>query len=165
MTALGSIPHPLQVRCHIKRKFTPEEDARLTQIVAHCGESNWRGIAAQLGGRNFRQCRERWKNYLAPNLSKDAWTKSEDELLVAKYGELGSRWSAIAKFFPSRTDVNCKNRWVVLASRANTPKRVRGKRGKEQQEQSDGELWPWHGMELQQAYEDEDAFRSEFTFN
>jgi hypothetical protein len=156
----------------MKHKFSPEEDARLTEVVGRCGESNWKSIASQLGGRNFRQCRERWKNYLAPNLSKEAWTQSEDELLVAKYEELGSRWSVIAKFFPSRTDVNCKNRWVALTSHFHAPKRVRGQRGQEAEpkpeKQADGDLWSWNEVELQQAYEEQDAFdafRPDFTFN
>ena len=112
---------------HSKRKFTPEEDEKLAFIVSQCGESNWKRIAEQMGTRNCRQCRERWKNYLCPNVCKEPWTQEEDELLQEKYKELGSQWSVIAKFFPSRTDVNIKNRWVVLTNHTVQEKRVRRK--------------------------------------
>ncbi|OHT05614.1 hypothetical protein TRFO_26560 [Tritrichomonas foetus] len=114
---------------HSKHKFTPEEDERLTMIVTKCGESNWKRIAEQMGTRNCRQCRERWKNYLSPSVCKDPWTAQEDELLQEKYKEYGSQWSLIAKFFPSRTDVNLKNRWVVLTNHTVQEKRVRRKAG------------------------------------
>ena len=61
-----------------------------------------------------RQCRERWKNYLAPGIQKDKWSPEEDALLVQKVKELGTMWSKMVPFFPGRTDVNLKNRWVTL---------------------------------------------------
>jgi hypothetical protein len=144
----------------VKHKFTAEEDDRLTQIVARCGESNWKGIALLLGGRTCRQCRERWKNYLDPNLRKDAWTAQEDERLLAQYQELGSQWSLIAKHFPSRTDVACKNRWVVLTSHSDPPKRVRqrGRKGRELGEGQDQSFWTYTELELRQACEEADGF-------
>jgi hypothetical protein len=113
-----------------KRKFSTEEDERLTQIVQQFGESNWKQVASKLGTRNFRQCRERWKNYLSPTICKDPWAPEEDRLLQEKYNELGSQWCVIAKFFPSRTDVSLKNRWVVLTSHTQTEPRIRRKSGK-----------------------------------
>lgn len=110
---------------HSKRKFTPEEDERLIQIVSQYGESSWKRIADHMANRNCRQCRERWKNYLAPSVCKEPWTEDEDNLLQKKYAELGSQWSLIAKFFPKRTDVNLKNRWVVLTNHTTQEKRVR----------------------------------------
>lgn len=112
---------------HSKRKFSQEEDEKLAFIVSRYGESNWKRIAEQMGTRNCRQCRERWKNYLCPNVCKEPWTQEEDELLQKKYKELGSQWSVIAKFFPSRTDVNIKNRWVALTNHTVQEKRVRRK--------------------------------------
>jgi hypothetical protein len=146
------------VRLHSKHKFTAEEDARLAAIVARQGESNWKRIAAQLGGRNCRQCRERWKNYLDPNLSKAPWTVQEDALLLAMYREHGSRWTVIAKEFPARTDVNCKNRWVVLTSHGDPPKRSRTKPVKVQPKDTDPDTWIWNDVEARQSYEDAEPF-------
>jgi hypothetical protein len=126
-TPLYSAPPKLPGTC--KRKFTTEEDERLTLIVNQLGESNWKLVSAHMGDRDCRQCRERWKNYLAPTVCKDPWTPEEDRLLEEKYAELGSQWSLLARFFPSRTDVNLKNRWVVLAGRTAVAPRVR-RRGK-----------------------------------
>lgn len=108
-----------------KKKFTPEEDARLKMIVEQLGESNWKRVADQMGTRNYRQCRERWKNYLCPNVCRDPWSPEEDILLQQKYSEYGSQWSVIAKFFQNRTDVGLKNRWVVLTAHTDQTKRVR----------------------------------------
>jgi hypothetical protein len=155
-------------RAHVKHKFTADEDERLTDIVTRYGESNWKNIAAQLGGRTCRQCRERWKNYLDPNLNKDPWTAAEDELLIAQYAALGSQWSLIAKHFPFRTDVACKNRWVVLTSHTDQPKRVRGKGQRQPEKDADSDTWGWGELEVRQAYEDADEFagyEAGFTFN
>jgi hypothetical protein len=100
-----------------KHKFTPSEDERLVDLVGRLGESDWQNIARLLGGRSRRQCRERWKNYLAPNIKKDPWSPEEDCLLEEKVRELGSQWSLIARFFPLRTDVSIKNHWAVLVHR------------------------------------------------
>jgi hypothetical protein len=122
-----AVPAKSAVAFSSKRKFSPDEDERLTQIVQQCGASNWKQIASKLGSRNFRQCRERWKNYLSPTICKDPWTPDEDLLLQEKYDELGSQWCVIAKFFPSRTDVSLKNRWVVLTSHSQPEPRIRRK--------------------------------------
>ena len=113
---------------HSKHKFTEEEDKRLRQIVAELGEFNWKRISEEMGTRNYRQCRERWKNYLSPNVKKDPWTKEEDSLLMSLYETYGSQWTLMAKHFQNRTDVNLKNRWVVLSSRIGPmEKRIRKK--------------------------------------
>jgi hypothetical protein len=147
---------PPKARSHVKHKFTTEEDDRLAEIVTHFGESNWKGIAARLGGRTCRQCRERWKNYLDPNLNRERWSSSEDDLLIAKYAQFGSQWSVIAKFFRFRTDVACKNRWVVLTSHTDQPKRVRSR--KEKGKDSNSDLWTWNEVEVKQAYDETDGF-------
>ena len=105
-------------KIHSKRKFSPEEDERLTKIVSELGDSNWKRISELMGTRNYRQCRERWVNYLSPNVCRDPWTPEEDNLLVQKFKELGSQWSTISKFFKNRTDVNVKNRWVVISKQS-----------------------------------------------
>jgi hypothetical protein len=155
-------------RLHAKHKFTAEEDERLAQLVAKHNESNWNAIAEELGNRNCRQCRERWKNYLDPKLNKEVWTAKEDDLLMGKYEEYGSQWSLIAKFYPSRTDVNCKNRWVVLTNHTTQPKRVRRRSRQEQKRGENQPAWDWNEFEMRQAYDSTELFGFEdpaFTFN
>lgn len=102
-----------------RHKFSPEEDEKLRQIVQEQGSNNWRFVAELMPGRSARQCRDRWKNYLAPGIKNGPWTPEEDQLLEEKYRELGSQWSRIAKCFPNRTDINIKNRWATRGGRVN----------------------------------------------
>jgi hypothetical protein len=95
-------------------KFTPEEDFKLRQLVGEHGPNAWRAIAKLMPDRNSRQCRERWLNYLNPNLNTEPWTAAEDCLLEQTYAALGPRWVYITQFFPSRTDAMLKNRFQVL---------------------------------------------------
>lgn len=107
-------PKPQPVSRH---KFTAEEDEKLRELVRELGENDWGEVSSRLGTRSPRQCRERFKNYLAPNLRNDPWTKEEERLLIAKQKEFGTRWSVIASFFPERSDVNIKNHWTQMMNR------------------------------------------------
>lgn len=100
-----------------KQKFTPEEDQIIIEQVNKNGQKCWRHIAEHLPGRTARQCRERWVNYLSPNVSRDPWNKHEDDLLVRLVSEYGQQWSRISSNFPLRTDVMLKNRWSYLKRR------------------------------------------------
>ena len=100
-----------------RHKFTPEEDQKLKQLVAELGENEWSEVANRLGTRSPRQCRERFRNYLAPNLKNDPWTEEEDRLLIEKHKEFGTKWSVIAAYFPDRSDVNIKNHWTQMMNR------------------------------------------------
>ena len=80
-----------------KNKFTPEEDKKLQSLIQKYGAGDWLNISQMMGTRNPRQCRERWNNYLNPQLRVDPWTIEEDKLLVMKYQELGPHWAKIAR--------------------------------------------------------------------
>ena len=100
-----------------KSKFTPDEDSKLIQLVNQFGENKWSLIVSFMDGRNVRQCRERWRHYLSPSISKAPWTMMEDYLLDQKYAEFGPKWKKIAEFFPNRTDINIKNRFLLKQRR------------------------------------------------
>jgi hypothetical protein len=109
-------PRAKSTRRHPRSIFTPEEDERLRLLVERY-KHDWEEIARQLPGRNVRQCKERWMNYLSPQISLDPWTDAEDRLLLEKATELGPKWVRIARFFPNRTDINVKSRWFRLMRR------------------------------------------------
>jgi hypothetical protein len=100
-----------------KTRFSPEEDARLSLIVATHGPSDWLRVASCMGSRNARQCRERWQNYLNPTLRNDSWTPEEDRMLQELFGRLGAKWNKIGQSFANRSDMALRNRWQVLARR------------------------------------------------
>ena len=100
---------------HVARSmFTEEEDQKLKELVEKMGTSDWHKISKQMNGRTVRQCRERYRHYLSPDVQNKEWTEEEDNLLREKYAELGPKWVEINGFFKNRTDINIKNRWVVL---------------------------------------------------
>ena len=101
-----------------KAKFTQLEDSKLRRLVMLCQPLDWNQIAAQFPNRNLRQVKERWEYYLSPEVNNGPWSPAEDQLLLQKYQELGTKWSVIAKFFDHRTNTNCKNRFLAI-QRAN----------------------------------------------
>ena len=107
---------PIQLISKKSRKihFTAEEDEMLIFLVSKFGEDNWNEIIKYLPNRNVRQCRERWNKYLNPNLKTDEWTKEEEELLMSKVKEFGTKWKLLSSFFPGRTDINVKSRYLLL---------------------------------------------------
>jgi hypothetical protein len=107
----------------MKAKFTPEEDARLREVVARCGTNDWSIVAREMFDRKPRQCRERWNNYVNPVLVNSAWSLAEDRLLEAKFNELGARWKEITQFFPTRSKNQVKYRWMTNQKNAWFPPR------------------------------------------
>jgi hypothetical protein len=103
---------------HPRSKFTPEEDARLLDLVKQHGVDRFQRIARAMPGRNSRQCRDRWANFLSPDIVKDPWTEDEEVLLSQKMTELGKQWRKIASFFVGRSDVSVKSHWQVMQRRA-----------------------------------------------
>lgn len=101
-----------------KVKFTPEEDDLLTEIIERIGTNDWELVSKEMKKRTARQCRERWINYLSPELRNDPWTEEEDKLLDELYAELGSRWHKIAEYFPTRSGNCVRNRFKLRQRRA-----------------------------------------------
>jgi hypothetical protein len=95
-------------------KWTKDEDSMLEHLVALEGTRDWATISEQMTGRNPRQCKERWENYLRRDLRHTDWTSEEDRLLFRKYEEFGPKWVHIARFFPNRTDSMVKTRFNLI---------------------------------------------------
>lgn len=101
-----------------RNRFTKKEDEKLRSLAQQNGKLNWCEIAAQMHGRSARQCHERYKNYISSAVVNGPWTPEEDNLLTAKYAEMGPKWSQMRSFFPRRSRVNIKNRYTTLLNRA-----------------------------------------------
>lgn len=102
---------------HTKNKFTLEEDELIIKLVKEMGLYSWSKIAKNLVNRSGRQCKERYFNYLKPDINRSAWTKQEEALLNLKLSEVGPRWKLISTFFNSRTEVDVKNHYRLMKRR------------------------------------------------
>jgi hypothetical protein len=102
-----------------KRPFSPEEDARLTELVTQqqADHISWNDIERQMPERSARQCRERWNLYLCPEVANLPWTPEEDGLLIRLFQTFGPKWTLIAKNFSKRTPNNVKNRQKQMKRR------------------------------------------------
>jgi hypothetical protein len=113
----GQCPLLGHSRGYGRHKFLKSEDEQLRALVDRFGEADWNLISSHMNRRNARQCRERYKNYLSPVYRNTPWSTDEEHLLAEKVNELGQKWSAIAKFFEARSDVNVKNHWAAMVTR------------------------------------------------
>lgn len=104
-----------------RKKFSPEEDKLLTDLVLKFGPKKWSVIAQYLPFRTARQCRDRYSNYLAPGFFNGQWTQEEDDLLYEKYKEIGPKWSQMKDFFKNRSPNSLKNRWNYFISKVYPP--------------------------------------------
>lgn len=98
----------------IKKKWSALEDHHLSELVNYYGTNEWVQIASHMPGRNSRQCRERWKIRLNPDVVKGEWTAEEDELIMSLYNEKGNKWVTMSKALPRRTESDVRNRCYAL---------------------------------------------------
>jgi len=109
---------PSAGRRRLKRvMWTREEDYALRSAVEIHGARNWLRIAEEVGTRYDWQCRERWRNHLAHDVSKGEWSKNEDDRLLRAVNSEGRHWNVLALEFPGRTGSALKNRFNTLARR------------------------------------------------
>lgn len=94
-----------------RRKFTPQEDEALKFLISQFGSDNWIQIAQLMPGRNPKQCRDRFYNYLSEFQRKDPWEPREDEILLNLLSIIGTKWVEIARHIPGRSGNDAKNRW------------------------------------------------------
>ena len=85
-----------------------QEDRILKELYEQRGIQRWAEISKVmegefgLGGRNGKQCRERYHNHLQDCIRHEKWGQEEERVLVRQQGELGNRWAEISKFLPGR---------------------------------------------------------------
>ena len=107
-------------KLHTKVKFSLQEDELLKKLVRKYGDKDkWNIIAKKMTivNRNKRQCKERWFNYLSPDVNYSPMTLEEDNKLEELYSIYGAKWVQISKFFPSRTNIFIRSRWKLLQRR------------------------------------------------
>jgi myb proto-oncogene protein/Myb-like DNA-binding protein BAS1 len=110
----GTPGHVFGVMKGDRRFFLPDDDQKLRQLKTSFPTMSWFEIAERMPGFTARQVRERWCNYLSPDLKKDDWTSEEDAELLRLYGEIGPHWGLIGNFMQNRSGPDIKNRYHVI---------------------------------------------------
>ena len=76
-------------------------------------------------GRDAVQCNHRWNHCLKyPDTKKGSFThftQEEDELLMQKFQEFGTKWTTIAKYFSGRIPTSLKNRYDQMLRKGTIP--------------------------------------------
>jgi hypothetical protein len=103
----------------LRRRFTKEEDAVILTLVATMPSGSWNLIAMHLPGRTGVQIRNRYRNYLCPDVNLNEWTPEDDAMLRRKFQEHGPQWALITKFFRNRTAANIRNHYRTMLSAEN----------------------------------------------
>ncbi|PKC68566.1 hypothetical protein RhiirA1_416813, partial [Rhizophagus irregularis] len=102
-----------QHRQHIHWKI--EEDEKLRRLAIKYDKRKWKNIAAEMGTRDAKQCRERYFGHLEDGIDKHPLSK-EEEALILKFRETGNGWARIAAivndtFKTKRTANQVKNNY------------------------------------------------------
>jgi len=97
-----------------KRAYTPEEDRLILEYVKAYGDKNWSKIAELIPGRNRKQLRDHYINFLKKKLNKNGFTEKEDKVIRAMVANHGNSWKRIADNLPGRTPLMIKNRYNTI---------------------------------------------------
>lgn len=100
-------------KCNLWRQ---EEDILLLAAIHRYGLGDWKSISHFVGnGRTRSQCSQRWGRALDPKIAKIPWSKEEDDNLLKLVQEFGPHtWAKIARNMSSRSDVQCRYRYIQL---------------------------------------------------
>ncbi|KAH0788385.1 Myb-like DNA-binding domain containing protein [Histomonas meleagridis] len=98
------------------RTWSQFEDLRLLASIHRHGHENWAIIAKYVGnGRTRAQCSQRWHRGLDPRISKEQWTRKDDEKLLMLIKNNGLKgWTRIAQAMGNRSDVQCRYHYIQL---------------------------------------------------
>ena len=108
-----------------RRRWTRDEDARLTEAVTSLGTASWAMVASYVGTRRDWQCRERWQHHLDPSIVKGSWTREEDAFILNTVETTGRCWKWMAQQLNGRTAIACKNRYHSLSKDISVPPHLR----------------------------------------
>ncbi|CDW81303.1 myb-related protein 3r-1-like [Stylonychia lemnae] len=98
---------------NVKGTWMPDEDELILRNVKKFGR-NWALIAKKLVGRNGKQIRERYVNYLEKkeNLFKDQFTEEEEDLIMKYFDLYPHDWNKISQFITTKSSSQIKKHYV-----------------------------------------------------
>lgn len=86
----------------VKGRWTKEEDALLAFVVGN--REGWQKVSEELPGRTPKQCRDRWNNYVNPDINQKSFTPEEDQILLQGYKQLGAKWAQLSRLLQNRSE-------------------------------------------------------------
>jgi len=93
-----------------KNLWTQAEDKLLIELIAQYGQK-WTLIGRLIGGRKCKQVRDRYLNYLNPEIKTTPFTPEEDNQLISLFNKMGNKWKQIANNMTGRSESQVKNRY------------------------------------------------------
>ncbi len=120
------------MRYHVKGGIWKNtEDEILKAAVMKYGLNQWSRISSLLVRKSAKQCKERWYEWLDPQIKKTEWTKDEEEKLLHLAKMFPCQWRTIAPIV-GRTAYQCLEHYEILLDRAqgreieeNDPRKLR----------------------------------------
>ncbi|KZW03939.1 hypothetical protein EXIGLDRAFT_715967 [Exidia glandulosa HHB12029] len=101
--------------------WNTETDARLADAVKKHGTKDWQLVSMAMNGEfTSAQCEAHWRN-VCTTLKRGPWTLEEDDALrratqlYASTSTTAIPWKKIAPLIPGRTNVQLRDRWLVIS--------------------------------------------------
>jgi hypothetical protein len=91
------------------RQWSEPEDRLLVAMVARLGTGRWSEVSQYLFCRTGKQCGERYKNHLDPQIDRSPWKPHEILIIETFRKENGNRWSKLSRLLPGRPTNTIKN--------------------------------------------------------
>jgi hypothetical protein len=101
-----------------KKSYTKEEDDKILALVETFGE-DWSVIANYFPGRDRKQIRDHYINYLNKDLNKREFTHEEDLQIIEMKEVKKMSWVIIADSMPGRSQIMIKNRYNSKLAKRN----------------------------------------------
>ena len=101
-------------QAHSHRKWTPEEDARLRQLVVNCRLNRfvpWTKVAYYMEHRTKDQCYQRYVYSISDQIRMGFFEENEDHIILVGSKLFGHDWARIADFIPTRTPMQIHSRY------------------------------------------------------
>jgi hypothetical protein len=87
--------HIVAYSLHVLKPLKPhaweQEDRLLVDLVNRYGTKMWSAIVPQMQGRTGKQCRERYRNQLDPQIRRGPWTEEENRAILVAQAKFGNR--------------------------------------------------------------------------
>ena len=94
--------------------WTNVEDEVLKAAVSKYGLNNWARVSSLLARKSAKQCKERYESWIDPRISKQEWSREEDERLLHYARIFSTAWRTIAQLMENRTAAQCIQRYQYL---------------------------------------------------